>query len=740
MKLPVPAFGRRIFAPLLPCLALFACGGGGQTAPSAQSSPVLPSAPVVSPARAAPATPTAPAIPPQQPSTTTPAVLGAVVTDLKLESTSATAAQTNVPVTFAQVFAPGDLQAGVSLAGQMADGSLIPLQMDAKAKHADGSVRHAIFSAVLPSLAVNDVSALNLTRSTAAAPAAAAATPATLLAAGFSASVRVTADGLTYSVAADELLKGTGYQTWLAGPVANEWLVSAPLKTAQGVAHPHLSARFAVRWYGAANKARVDVTVENDWAYEAAPRNFTYDAQILVGGQKVYDKIGMTHYHHARWRKTFWWGEAPQVHIRHNSKYLIASLAVPNYDPSVVVTEANLAALAAQYTGARTEPMGVGLATVSMPDTGAHLDIGILPGWSAMYLLSMDKRAKDVMLGTADLSGSWSAHYRDQKTDRPVSALDYPYMTILGNYGDTRNPATQKYEAFPDCAAAGACTTPNVHDTAHQPGLAYLPYLITGDYYYLEELQFWAMYDVFSSNPGYRQNIKGLLISDQIRGLAWSLRTLSEAAYISPDQDAIKSHFETFLANSLDWYHATYSGNASANALGIITNGTAIVYAEGTGIAPWQDDFFTSAIGHATELGFTKAAPLLAWKAKFPIGRMTAPGTCWISAAMYQMIVRDTASAPFYSSLAQAFKASGTTALNALACGSAEMAANLQLKVGEMTGYASSATGYPSNMQPALAYSATVGGQGGRDAWSLFMARAVKPNYGAEPQFAIVPR
>jgi hypothetical protein len=222
--------------------------------------------------------------------------------------------------------------------------------------------------------------------------------------------------------------------------------------------------------------------------------------------------------------------------------------------------------------------------------------------------------------------------------------------------------------------------------------------------------------------------------------MAWSLRTLSEAAYISPAQDPLKAQFETFLSNSLDWYNNTYTNNPAANALGFIANGTAMVYADGTGIAPWQDDFFTAAVGRAAELGFTKAAPLLAWKAKFPIARMTAPGACWISAAMYQMIVRDTATSPMYGNMAQAYKASSTTALNALACGSAEMAANLQLKVGEMTGYSSSATGYPSNLQPALAYSAGAGGQGGRDAWALFMSRSVKPNYGAEPQFAIIPR
>jgi hypothetical protein len=57
-----------------------------------------------------------------------------------------------------------------------------------------------------------------------------------------------------------------------------------------------------------------------------------------------------------------------------------------------------------------------------------------------------------------------------------------------------------------------------------------------------------------------------------------------------------------------------------------------------------------------------------------------------------------------------------------------------------MTGYSKVVTGYPSNMQPALAYAAEVGGSEGASAWAVFNARTVKPNYGLGPQFAIVPR
>jgi hypothetical protein len=68
------------------------------------------------------------------------------------------------------------------------------------------------------------------------------------------------------------------------------------------------------------------------------------------------------------------------------------------------------------------------------------------------------------------------------------------------------------------------------------------------------------------------------------------------------------------------------------------------------------------------------------------------------------------------------------------------MATALGLKVGEMTGYAGATSGYPANMQPALAYASDASGAAGKAAWNVFMGRNVKPNYGTAPQFAIVPR
>jgi hypothetical protein len=784
MTFPLSTMTLRVLSTLLCTTSLVACGGGGggsanadsvqaglivakgananvvpAASPFAPATPVTPTgtSPITAPetpvfaetdAKAGfggvvvtPVTPSAPVVPPVTVPVAPPAAPAsgtlAIVTNVRLQDTSA-AAQTSVPVTFGQVFAAGHVKPTDAMVGRLEDNTLVTLQMDVKARHADGSVRHAIFSAIIPTLAANATRTMSLAKN--ATPNAATATlPAELLAAGFTASTSATIAGVKYTASADQLLKTGAKATWLAGAVANEWHVSAPLTTSSGIAHPHLTARFAVRYYSAVKKARVDVTIENNWAYEPNPSNFTYNAEVIVGGKSAYTKTDLDHLVQARWRKVFWWGgAAPAVNTMLNTQYLIASRAVPNYDQTITIAPAVLTSLGSRMTAPATEPMGLGLAMAYMPTTGAHEDIGLLPSWATSYILTMDKRARDATLGTGDAAGSFSAHYRDKITDRPVSLKNYTRMTILGRSTDTYNQEKNRYESFPDCA--GVCTTPYTHDTAHQPSLAYLPYLVTGDYYYLEELQFWAMYDTFVSNPNYRAFDKGLLIWDQLRGQAWSLRTLAQAAYITPDADVLKSDLLSFVNDNLDWYNATYSYNSNANKLGVPINGYSIAYNNDTSIATWMDDFFTSAVGYTADLGFDKASALLAWKAKFPVARMTAPGACWIMGAPYSLTIRTTSSTPVFNSVVEGYTKDLGADFMKLTCNSPEMAAKLGLKIGDMGNISDGTMGYPANMQPALAYSVDSGIAASKTAWTLFQGRTVKPNYSNGAHFAIVPR
>ena len=65
-------------------------------------------------------------------------------------------------------------------------------------------------------------------------------------------------------------------------------------------------------------------------------------------------------------------------------------------------------------------------------------------------------------------------------------------------------------------------------------------------------------------------------------------------------------------------------------------------------------------------------------------------------------------------------------------------------KVGEMSGYPYSSTGFPANFQIGLAAAAESGLSKSHDAWTVFGSRSVKPRgrhaYNNYPNFAVIPR
>ena len=162
---PVPAYN--LIAALSAATLLTACGGGGASSGVSTDSTVslatITTGYTPAPVATTPTTTTTPVV---TPVTTTPTTTGAALTDVRLESTGS--AQTNMPFTFGQVFPVGALNATDGLAAKLADGTVLPLQVDVKATHANGSVRHAIISGVLPSLATGQTQTLTLYKSAAA--------------------------------------------------------------------------------------------------------------------------------------------------------------------------------------------------------------------------------------------------------------------------------------------------------------------------------------------------------------------------------------------------------------------------------------------------------------------------------------------------------------------------------------------------------------------------------------------
>lgn len=635
-------------------------------------------------------------------------LLAADVTHITVENPS-DSAKTHAVVTFGLVFKAGDVPPGLSL--QSSEGSL---QVDPKATHPDGSLRHAVLTLDVGAMAAHAAKTVGLRIG--GPPPGAPHQLSDLAATSFDAKVTVTLAGVAWTASVrDSLATGKGLR-WLSGPLCDEWILALPLRNAGGSVHPQLHARFALRAYHDLKNIRADVTVENDWAFEPDPRGLTYDAAIEVGGT-VYTKTGLAQTHHSRWRKVIWWGGDPTPEWAYDKNYLLSTGAFPRYEADLKIAPAAFTGMAAAF-----EPMAHGDLTGYMPETGAHDDIGPLPRFAALYLVTMDPRARRNVLANGECGGAYQIHYRNKATGRPVTLDEFPYMTLLGNESDTRNPVTGKLEAFPAVSNPLDSLTP---DDAHQPSIAYLPYVISGDYFYLEELQFWANWNMILANPGYRENAKGLLKWGQNRAQAWSLRTLGQAASITPDAHPLKAYFTGKLGNNIAWYHARYVTRAdSVNAIGYLESDYA--YAP-FGIAPWQDDFFTWSMGYLGQLGFAQVEPFLKWKARFVVARLTDPGYCWLRAPAYSLQVGTAAKVP-YKTLAEIYHANYPDSAGGGVCSGVVM-----------DGYPDAATGYGANMQPALAAAVDAGADKAQAAWEKYQTRAPKQDYSSSPQFDVVP-
>jgi hypothetical protein len=670
--------------------------------------------------------------------------VGAKIVGLQMQDRSGSAGG-NIPVTFGQVFARGHVPAGATLVARTAgSGSVsVPLQVDAKATHADGSLRHAVITARIPSLAANGTQEIELVSQSGSSPSGSVALNS-LLATSFDAVISLNVGGVVYQSSARQLLQAGPVSTWISGPLVTEWIVAAPLRTAVGTPHPHLHARFNVRAYAGFDSVRVDTIVENSWALAANPQNYTYDATVTIDGKgAVLSQSGVTHYRQARWRRGFWWGNEPHVHVRHDRRYLENTGAVPTYDPTVTVSNSVLSSVESEWN-ANNRLMGRGHIASYMPQTGGRRDIGPLPSWAAQYIISQDHRAKTATIGNSEQAGSFGIHYRDQATDLPLSLDTYPNLYMQG-------------DPWFLTACGGSCTTPYTPDDAHQPSLAYVPYLVTGDHYHLEELHFWANWNMYANSN--RNGSQGLLTGTwvQIRATAWGLRTLGQAAYATPDAHPMKAYFTAKLNNNISWFNVNY-GNNPPTPLGYVYNPLG-GNLDNT-FATWMDDFLTWSVGHLVNLGFTNVRPFFDYKARFPVGRMTDPGYCWILGGTYWTPSRNSSGSLYtsWSTYREAVirdwrnaivggRSLTTTQENELinaACNSTTMANILGLQVGEMIGYAWNYQGYPSNLQPALAVAAELGATNASEAWNVFANRSVKPSgsysYDVEPQWAVVPR
>jgi hypothetical protein len=484
---------------------------------------------------------------------------------------------TPYPVSLSHVFKTGDAVDALAIA---LDGQELPSQTDIKLRWPDGSIKHAIISFLLPSLPANGtvrVSIHNGARSNATA----AADMSRLHGAGFSARFNYSGNAASIDLASlvtDQAIQEGSARTWLAGSIANEVVVSDFLESSS-----RLTTWAAIRSYAGYPGVRIFHAVENAKSEDGSsdePYSLQVHGQVDFSGDPdfqgsaafsriVCDTGSLTSEFDTRHGRVSWIGAEPsRSHVAYDSNYLIATRVLPSYDTSLVVPESAIASIAAQWSSADTSPGGNGLLMKYLPGTGWRYEIGLLPQFTVMYLLTMDRRLADVVVGHGLISGHVNIHIREDRTGasargRFISIDDRPNAWLMRAgwpNGAADNPPGRPWESYSWGYDSNGHWTNEfwMVDRAHQGSLAYVPYLITGDVFFLEELYFWNAWNLAScwpaDWPAGRGGSAGY-IKDQVRGDAWTVRELGRVVGIAPDAHTFeKAYFTSKLNNAyLQW-------------------------------------------------------------------------------------------------------------------------------------------------------------------------------------------
>ena len=597
------------------------------------------------------------------------------------------------PFSLGYAFRQGDVPSGRTLVADIAN-----LQVTPKNVWPDGSLKFAVVSGRAP-LTAN--APLTVLLSMGPAASSLALTTSDLAATGITASVDC---GVFGHVAWANTDWDSPFLTWVSGPQMSSWVYRRAVGS-----DAHLVAWLEVRLF-AGGAVEVLPWVENGFLRVAAPTNKAATFSFVLGGtQRFSAAIDLPN--HCRTPLvagsvlSHWLGADPQVLIKHDTAYLQSTALVPSYRASVASDSPSVAALVTTYA-----PLQQGNHSPAMGMTGYHGAIGLIPEWDVLYLTSTSPKAYAGLIINAYGAGRYGIHFRDETTQRPLLFASYPNLVVGGGSGISSSGASTTNSYTPQATG----TSPATWDSAHHPSLGFMAYLVTARWYFMEEVQFVATLNYLKNTDSARLNVQGVFQSaagaNTTRGAAWAIRSLAQAACVTPDSDtALRNEFHASLQSNIDWNHARYVAQSN-NPYGWVAP-----YSDYTGVgdgiyfeASWMQDFYTAAFGYAKamEPAISAASSLrltefFAWKARSIVGRLgsTAPTDyLYCDAAPYTIAVAPTDTPDFVTGTGPWHANWGAIYLDTMKTPNPGVASGLR------GGHFPEATSYWGNLQPAIAY------------------------------------
>lgn len=580
----------------------------------------------------------------QYPSVVQPAAPGDIV-GVRFQNTSGSTEAAGY-VTWGQVFLDGQVQPGDTLVAVYSAAKHY-LQMDVKATWADGSVKHAILTTLVPSIAGNGTQDELIQKCTSGCPSAPTPTYANVAAVIASAyDVNTTySGGFSDASSCKSILSAANtagtIRTWLNGPAVKEY---DAIGTVDG---DKLKIECDIRVYADGTFA-TDLIVDNSWMYckggagcpaaynSNAKTNLNYN--ILVA-QDSYAISSIPQVLYTTWDHWVYGTGIIHPNVQYDVPYLMATGATLLYDTSYGVLDSSIqhnnSILVPNGTGILgTGPMGTGIVTTDMGAQSGRQDIAPQPNWTAQWQMSQNATAHANMIANANASGGIPWHYSDETLDAPFGAAINGITHANFWINVTGTGYLTPTNGWPDGTSPWG--VPWSQSAAHSPDLNYMAYLTTGNHYQLELMEHLANFCItivgrFSSDTPSLYESSGTKLwgyanvaGNQPRALAWETRSIAEAAFIVPDSDVTKSYFVAALQEGLTALVQEYVVNNINQRFGQL-NGTLGGSHGDSGDVVWETGFI--------EMGFAQAQraniPIVSGLAKQMLDFMAPVAAGW---------------------------------------------------------------------------------------------------------------
>lgn len=511
-------------------------------------------------------------------------------------------------------------------------------------RHPGGSVKFAWMKTVIPAVAAGASMVLDVQDTT--APSAAPLTKAQMLAFDFEAQIKITEAGQTKTISARQMLQAGSYVPWDETTICLEDKSAARVYDLGGPLRSIHPAIYLTFWpeTGQVQGRACGLNTNTESLVD-----MSVDVEILAGPSanpvSVFQQSAVPMKQATTWNVPFWIGGTPEqkVNLDHNIGYLAKTKYLTNFDPAL--HGFNPAADHAKWLASPRKLYEPARWYWQMPATGPRPDIGLHPGQMMQWAYTGDYHHREIALDLADRAGSWQIHLSEgdpaRKYDRaqtipalglPVSRFARPIDEWPHSRAGTNTIIT--HSPFPPSGKGWD------YQTSHAPDAFSIPYMLTGDPWYLRELQMWAAAEI-------------LVHTGELRGFAWGTRGLLRAHFLSLDGSPERAYLWEMLCGDAVGRVPNYLGERGISCAQSNTPAYQKGKASGLHYSPlhyakdmplgdstinrtdpehsavhgmtddgscYQMTFWIDVLGEGAEKGYPGFAELLAWSAKWLTG------------------------------------------------------------------------------------------------------------------------